>query len=163
MIRRLLPVFLLLTVFTFATQAQQKNPEQKAAKKATHLTKFINSKITDKAQHLTATQTASIKTAYVEFYADKAALNVKRKKFKADYLTYKAEAKKPQKAEGIAKLKEMKKQLIADKKANSTERKEMRVRREDKIKEALNATQKPIFIQMRAEQAAKRKAKKSQK
>ena len=163
MIRRLLPVFLLLTVFTFAAQAQKHTPEQKATKKATHLTKYINSKITDKAQHLTATQTAGIKTAFVEFYADKKALNGKRKQFKADVKAYRVEAGKTQTKEAIAKLKETKKQLSADNKAIRTEKKEMRVRREDKIKEALNATQKPVFVQMRAEQAAKRKAKKAQK
>ncbi len=156
MIRRLLPVFLLLTVFTFAAQAQKKTPEQKATKKATNISKYINSKITNKAQHLTATQTASIKTAYVEFYADKKALREKKKKFKADVKGFKAQAKKPQSAENIAKLKEMKKQLIADKKAMSKERKEMRTRREDKITEALNDTQKVHFKAMRAEQAAKR-------
>lgn len=157
MIRRLLPVFLLLTVFTFAAQAQnKKTPEQKATKKATNISKYINSKITDKAQHLTATQTASIKTAYVEFYADKKALREKKKKFKEDVKGFKAQAKKPQSAENIAKLKEMKKQLIADKKAMSKERKEMRTRREDKITEALNDTQKVHFKAMRAEQAAKR-------
>ncbi|WP_299461879.1 hypothetical protein [uncultured Microscilla sp.] len=160
MIRRLLPVFLLLTVFTFAAQAQKKTPEQKAAKKATNITKYINSKITDKAQHVTATQTASIKTAYIEFYDDKKALREKKKKFRADVKEFKAESKKPQSAENIAKLKAMKKQLIADKKAMNKESKEMRVRREDKIKEALNATQKVHFTAMRAEQAAKRKSQK---
>lgn len=150
MIRRLLPVFLLLVTFTFAAQAQDN--KAKATKKAAGITKYLNSKITSGAK-ITAAQTAKIVTAYEQYYDDYAAWKGKKKKFGEDVKAYKTEAKKPQKPEGIAKLKEMKKQLVADQRAIKKEQKEMPVRRDDKIKEALNVAQKAIFVQMRAEQS----------
>ncbi len=54
-------------------------------------------------------------------------------------------------------------ELIAEKKAMAKERKEMVTRREEAITGTLNAAQQVHFKAMRAEQAAKRKAKKSQK
>ena len=157
MIRKLLPVLLLLVTFTFAAQAQKQTAAQKATIKADQITKFINSKITDKAQHITATQSGKIKDAFVEFYADKDALNIRKKKFGAAYKAFKAEAAKPVDKEGKAKLQEQKKELIVENKAINKETKEMQARREDKIKEVLNATQKVHFEAMRAEQAANRK------
>lgn len=152
MIRRILPVFLVLITFTFAAQAQNKL-KAKATKKAAGIVKYLNSKITAGAK-VSAVQQGKIAAAYEKFYEDKKALKERKKKFGASVKAYKAEAAKPQKKEGIAKLKQMKKDLIAEKKAMNKEQKEMVTRREDAIKEALNAAQKPVFVQMRAEQSA---------
>ena len=158
MIRRLLPVFLLLVTFTFAAQAQKKTPEQRASKKAATITKFINSKITAGAK-VSAAQTTKIKDAYLKFFEDKAAVRKRKKEFGASVKAYRKEAKKPQNKAGIAKLKEMKINLAKEQKAMKQERKDMVTRREEAILEALNTVQKGHFKAMRAEQAAKRKAK----
>ena len=162
MIRRLLPVFLLLVTFTFAAQAQKKTPEQKSAKKANNITKYVNSKITAGAK-VSAAQTAKIKEAYLTFYNDQKALRTRRKEFKTKFQAFKVKASKPVGKEEKAKLMEERKELIAEKKAMAKERKEMVSRREEAITGALNAAQQVHFKAMRTEQAAKRKAKKSQK
>ncbi|OJJ21824.1 hypothetical protein BKI52_15115 [marine bacterium AO1-C] len=162
MIRRLLPVFLLLVTFTFAAQAQKKTPEQKATKKAANITKFVNSKITAGAK-VTAAQTAKVKEAYLTFYNDQKALRTRRKEFRTKLKAFKVKASKPVSKEEKVKLQAEQKELGAEKKAMSKERKEMVTRREEAIIGALNTVQQGHFKAMRAEQAAKRKAKKSQK
>lgn len=154
MARKFLPILLLFIATIFQAQAQKATPEEKATAKSEVIVKYINSKITDEAQHITDDQSGKITQAYVDFYSDKAAYKKRKKEFMTTYKTWKAAVGQPVSAEEKVKLEAQKKEIAVENKALNKESKEMRTRRETKIKEALNEVQLPIFVEMRKEQKA---------
>lgn len=151
-----LSVLLLFITFSFQAQAQKSTSEDKATQQAKTITKFINSKLTEESDHLSAAQTSSIKGAYLDYFNDMDAYKNRKKEFMTTYKTWKAAATAGEvSAEEKAKLEAQKKEIALEQKALNKESKDMKVRREDKIKEVLNDTQTPIFEAMRAEQSSK--------
>ena len=145
-----------ITSTIFSVNAQKKTSEQKAADQASIITKYINSKITDASGHLTASQTKKIETAYADYYNDKAAYKKRKKEFMATYKAWKEAATSGSvSAEEKAKLETQKVEIAKENKALNKETKDMRTRRENKIKEALNDEQEAVFTQMRQEQSSK--------
>ena len=139
----LLIVLLSTTVSTINAQ-DSNTQEEKALKKAQSISMYMNAKITDEANKVSADQIDKIKQAYLDYYNDKKEWAKLRKDFKKQYKAFKEKAKNvtaENRDEIIAEQDELKK----SQKYLNKERTEMAVRREKKIKDILNENQQPVF------------------